>query len=141
MEGCDSQAPKKDPRIVALVKCEYVEQIANGYEEEPFFRLLALPGFDQAAHPKVSPSEFFQAELFHSMLNTLFGSRELEKIDEKVVLGHDYLVLKACVAGDEVNLKPGDLIFLRDDNSVALLKGLNDAEISLNGDSGLFVMN
>ncbi|AXG66450.1 hypothetical protein JA33_045 [Dickeya phage vB_DsoM_JA33] len=97
----------KNPVMLA-VKMQFIEQLANGFENTAIFRLACTINQDKKFNPD---------EVFEKAKNRMFP----EGIEKAIVSGYDYMVLKAYVDGNEILIKPGTIIFVREDSHVGVI--------------------
>ncbi|AXG66774.1 hypothetical protein HOU08_gp048 [Dickeya phage vB_DsoM_JA29] len=97
----------KNPVMLA-VKMQFVEQIAKGFEDIAVFRIACTINQDKKFNPDV---------VFEKAKNRMFP----DGMEKAIVSGYDYLVLKAHVDGSEILIKPGTIIFVREDSHVGVI--------------------
>lgn len=114
--------PNKNPVMLA-VKMQFVEQIAKGFEDVAVFRLACTINQDKKFNPDV---------VFEAARNRMFP----EGMEKAIVSGYDYLVLNAYVDGSEILIKPGTIVFVRENGHIGVIvtsDGVPDVSIR-NGD-------
>lgn len=103
-------------KIRALLKMRHLEQLRDRFEDGPLFDIIYFDG--QATDAPQYVREVVCDKLFPN------------SIDESIVGGYDYLVLGIRDQDVDIELKPGDYVVFRDDNSFVTLRGFDKAEVA-----------
>ena len=103
-------------KIVAVLKMRFLEQLRNGYEDGPLFDIVFFDG-----DPKVAP-DFVRSRVCGKLFPNC--------IEDSIVGGYDYMVLNVRDMDVEVELKPGDFVVFRDNDSFTTIRGFDKAEVS-----------
>lgn len=102
-------------KIIAVLKMRFLEQIRNGFEDGPLFEIVYFDGTPTAA------PDFIR----NRVCDKLFPSC----IEDSIVGGYDYLVLNVRDHDNDVELKPGDYVVFRENDSFTTLRGFDTAEV------------
>lgn len=110
--------------IALVVEMNHVEEIANGYENVPIFRIKYI------VDKSVVPGEYVRTNLVPKAFPA--------GIEKCVKAGHDYMVLTSTIDGVEHDVFPGDLLVYHTDGRVTFIAGGTDA-IVVNGDGKIVI--
>lgn len=102
-------------KIVAVLKMRFLEQLRTGYEDGPLFDIIFFDG-----DPKAAP-DFVRSRVCDKLFPNC--------IEDSIVGGYDYMVLNVRDMDVEVELKPGDFVVFRDNDSFTTIRGFDKAEV------------
>ena len=106
-------SPQKEQKEIGLksiwIFC-FKEQLSNGFEAGPIVRPY---------------SEKLSSDL----------KDDFEKVTSKftkntILFGYDYLVMRITLDGKDIDVFPGDIIFLHKDNNISIIHGFKNKEIA-----------
>lgn len=102
-------------KIKAVLKMRFLEQLRDCYEDGPIFNICYFDGVPTTALSYVR----------EVVGTTLFPN----SIEESIVGGYDYMVLRVRDMDVDIELKPGDHVVMFADNTFVTFRNFDKVEV------------